>query len=117
MDEQTRNLQRRHLIFYLEVYDDATDELLGHLVDLTTKGLKLVSKNTIPDGKTYTMRMTLPEDYFEEKILRFEATSRWCTNAVNPDFYDTGFQVDDLDKNTIDIVGKLIQALGFSDNE
>jgi len=117
MDEQPRNLQRRHLIFYLEVYDDATGELLGHLVDLTTKGLKLVSKNPFPDGKTYTMRMTLPEDYFEEKILRFEATSRWCTNAVNPDFYDTGFQVEKLDRDTIDIIMKLIQALGFSDSE
>ncbi|MDH3392549.1 MAG: PilZ domain-containing protein [Desulfobulbaceae bacterium] len=117
MDEQPRNLQRRHLIFYLEVYDDATNELLGHLVDLTTKGLKLVSKEAIATGKTYTMRMTLPEDYFEEKTLRFKATSRWCTNAVNPDFYDTGFQAEDLDRDTIDVVVKLIQALGFSDSE
>ncbi|MDH3359509.1 MAG: PilZ domain-containing protein [Desulfobulbaceae bacterium] len=116
MDEQTR-MQRRHLIFYLEVYDDATDELLGHLVDLTTTGLKLVSKNAIPDGKEFTMRMTLPEDYFEEKILRFKATSRWSNNSVNPDFYDTGFQVAKLDRDTIDIIVKLINALGFSDNE
>ena len=117
MDDQPRNLQRRHLIFYLEVYDDATNELLGHLVDLTTKGIKLVSKDAIPNGRTYTLRMTLPEDYFEEKILRFQATSRWCTNAVNPDFYDTGFQVEDLDRETIDIIMKLIHALGFSDSD
>ncbi len=117
MDEQPRNLQRRHLIFYLEVFDDTTGQQLGHLVDLTTKGLKLVSKEAFPDGQTYNMRMTLPEDYFEEKTLRFKATSRWSTNAVNPDFYDTGFQAEDLDRETIDIIVKLIQALGFSDSD
>ncbi len=117
MDKQPRNLHRRHLIFYLEVYDDATGELLGHLVDLTTKGIKLVSKNAFPNGQTYVMRMELPEDYFEEKTLRFTATSRWCTNDVNPDFYDTGFEAQDLDRETIDIIVKLIQALGFSDSE
>lgn len=116
MEEQTR-IQRRHLIFYLEVYDDTTSVLLGHLVDLTTQGLKLVSKEPIPEGKTYTLRMSLPEDYFEEKILHFKATSRWCSNDVNPDFYDTGFLVEKLDRDTIDIINKLIHSLGFSDRD
>jgi len=117
MAEDTRNLQRRHLIFYLEVYDDASGELLGHLVDITTKGLKLVSKEPIPAGKDYTLRMLLPEGYFEEKILRFHATSRWSSNDVNPDFYDTGFLVEELDKGAVDIINELILSLGFRDTQ
>ena len=38
MTDETRSLKRRHLVYYLEVYDDDANELLGHLVDLTTCG-------------------------------------------------------------------------------
>ncbi len=117
MADDTRNLKRRHLIFYLEVFDDATGELLGHLVDLTTKGIKLVSKEPIAAGKVFTLRMLLPEEYFEEKVLCFQATSRWSTNDVNPDFYDTGFLVENLDKAAVGTINELILALGFSDTE
>lgn len=118
MTEQTRNLQRRHLIFYLEVFDDETGELLGHLVDLTDTGVKLISKNTVPEGKKYTMRIALPEEYFkDDKFLRFPATSRWSRSAVNPDFYDSGFQLGTLDRKTADLIIKLIHTLGFSDNQ
>lgn len=41
MTEDGRTLKRRHLIFYLEVFNEDNDELLGHVVDITTKGIKL----------------------------------------------------------------------------
>ena len=117
MAEDARGLKRRHLIFYLEVFDDATGELLGHLVDITTKGIKMVSKEAIAPGRTLTLRMMLPDGFAETTMLRFQATSRWSSNDVNPDFYDTGFLVDDMDNKTVTVVHDLIESLGFSDNE
>ena len=56
MEEDTagsdvRAYKRRHLIYYLEVYDDETGDLLGHLVDITLQGLKLTSKKEIMTGE------------------------------------------------------------------
>lgn len=113
--EESRALERRHLIYYLEVHDDATGKLLGHLVDITTEGIKLVGKAPVEKGKTFRLRMQLPEDYFDEKILRFEAKSLWSTNDVNPDFYDTGFSVVGMDKRAKDIVAGLVGQFGFND--
>lgn len=113
--EESRSLERRHLIYYLEIYDDVTGKLLGHLVDITTEGIKLVSKAPIEKGKIFRLRMRLPEDYFDEKTLRFEATSLWSTNDVNPDFYDTGFTVVGMDKRAKDIVSGLVGQFGFND--
>ena len=115
MAEDARGLRRRHLIFYLEVFDDTSGTLLGHLVDITTKGIKLVSKEPIAVGKSFTMRMRLPEDRFEGRTLCFQGTSRWSSNDVNPDFYDTGFQTEGLDRDTVDTIHDLIESLGFSD--
>lgn len=110
-----RSLKRRHLIYYLEVYDDETGKMLGHLVDITTEGLKLVSREPFPRDKKYKMRMKLPEGYFEERELHFEAISRWGTNAVNPDFYDTGFTLTNMDNAANKVVFGLITLIGFND--
>ena len=68
MAEEGRALNRRHLIYYfLEVNDIGSGELLGHLVDITTKGIKLVSKHPIETGKKFKLQMLLPEDYFHER--------------------------------------------------
>lgn len=115
MSEELRALQRRHLIYYLEVYDDATGELMGHLVDLTTEGVKLVSKKPIEAGKVFKLRMRLPEDYFDEKVMRFEAQSEWSTNDVNPDFYDTGFSAPTMSKRAKNIIMSLVNQFGFND--
>lgn len=115
MSDETRSLKRRHLIYYLEVYDDDTGNLLGHLVDITTEGLKLVSKERIEKNRVFKMRMTLPEGYFEEKELHFQAKSLWSSNDVNPDFYDTGFTVPDVEARTRDIIIDLVNQLSFNE--
>ena len=112
---ESRALPRRHLIYYLEVHDDTTGSLLGHLVDITTEGIKLVSKAPIEKGKVFRLRMQLPEDYFAGKTLRFEAKSLWSSNDVNPDFYDTGFAVAGLEAGAKEIVADLVRKFGFND--
>lgn len=115
MPDETRALKRRHLVYYLEVYDDDANQLLGHLVDLTTNGLKLVSKKRIPTNRTYHLRMMLPEGYFSQKDLYFEAQSMWSSNDVNPDFYDTGFSAPNLDIAAQNIIRDLVSQISFND--
>ncbi len=115
MDDELRVLKRRHLVYYLEVYDDVRNVLLGHLVDLTTKGIKLVSKEPVPVDQEYTLRMVLPEGYFAEKVISFAAKSMWSSNDINPDFFDTGFEVEELPIDARKIILSLIHQLGFND--
>ncbi len=114
-EDEARSLKRRHLVYYLEVYDDEANELLGHLVDLTTEGLKLVSKQRIPTNRIYKLRMMLPEGYFSEKDIYFEAKSMWSSNDVNPDFYDTGFSAANIESRSQEIILELVGQLSFND--
>jgi len=113
--QDARTLKRRHLIYYLEVYDEADGELLGHLVDITTRGIKLISKKPIAVDRVYRMLMMLPEGYFKVNDLHFEGRAIWSGNDINPDFYDTGFDVPGLDKDVRRIIIKLINWLGFNE--
>ena len=56
-----RALKRRHLIYYLMIFNTTTDEVIGHMIDITTGGLMIMSEKPIKTGKTYQLRMDLLE--------------------------------------------------------
>ena len=114
MDDDTRRLKRRHLVFYLEVYDES-GAVLGHLVDITTKGMKLVSREPIEAKKDFILKMELPEEYFAGKTLQFNGHSLWTAADINPHFHATGFEITGLDEEARMIIRKLINELGFND--
>jgi hypothetical protein len=97
------------------VHDLESGNLLGHLVDITTRGIKLVSKEQIPLNRTYILKLKLPAGYFQENEIHFEGKSLWSSNDVNPDFFDTGLEVTSLSLEERKILHKLIEQLGFND--
>ena len=111
---QSRVMKRHHLIYYLEVYDVESGKMLGRLVDITTRGIKLVSKDKIELDKVFVLKMVVPESYFRESEIYFEGKSVWSSNDINPDFFDTGFEVTSLSIEERKIIRKLIEQTGFN---
>ncbi|MBU0680490.1 MAG: PilZ domain-containing protein [Proteobacteria bacterium] len=111
MDSETRVMKRRHLFYYLEVFDAISGQQVGNLVDISTRGCKLVSRNKIPKDQEMTLRIMLPEEYHGEKELIFAARSVWSANDINPDFYDTGFEVPLLGLEERKVIRVLLKGL------
>ncbi len=114
---EKRRLKRRHLIYYLSVFDGKTDHLIGQLVDLTTEGLMLTSEKSIEQSSVYQLRMLLPEAIRGKTQLTFEAETMWCNRDVNPNFYDIGFRLIDIAKTDMKIIESLIYDFSFLDFE
>ena len=114
-DSEPRIIKRRHLVYYLEVYNAETNDLLGNLVDITTRGCKIVSRKPIPRDQTMMLKLMLPEGFFHEDELIFEAKSVWSANDLNPDFFDTGFEVPHLGLEPRKVIRRLIERVGFND--
>ena len=55
-----RQLQRRHLVYYLKVLDADTQSVLGFLVDVTVGGMRLLSEKAIPLERVYNVIMQIP---------------------------------------------------------
>lgn len=109
-----RKLKRRHLIYYLRLFDRISEQLVGHLVDITTKGIKVLSEEPLEVDKRYQFEMVLPEDMGNERIT-FDATSIHCEEDVNPDFYATGFRIDQIESSHAELINQLIEEFGFRD--
>ena len=108
-----RSLKRRHLIYYLRVFDRNTNQLLGHLVDVTKEGAKLISESPIAVNKRFKLRMVLPSEIFGREHLDFEAESLWSSPDINPDFQATGFRLIDMDARDMLVIARLINEYGF----
>jgi hypothetical protein len=113
--KERRKLKRRHLIFYLRVFNNETEELIGYVVDITPKGIMVISDKAMAINKTYLFRMDLPTEIGESRHLHFKVKSAWCSNDVNNDFWDTGFQLIDVSPTDIKIIENLIGKFGFQD--
>ena len=112
---ERRKLQRRHLIYYLRVFDRNTDQLIGHLVDITPEGVMLISEDSIETDIIFQLRMVLSAKIEGSRQITFAAKSIWCKKDINPDFYDTGFQLQKVEPKDIEVIKCLVDELGFRD--
>jgi len=114
MSEQ-RHMKRRHLIYYLRVIDCDTDQLVGFLVDITTKGFMVMSESTIQLGKIFHLKILRATESEEGEYLFFDAKSKWCDRSVNSEFYDTGFELINVSLDDFAEIEGIIDELGFKD--
>ncbi|MCG8672118.1 MAG: PilZ domain-containing protein [Pseudomonadales bacterium] len=110
-----RKVDRRHLIYYLRVFNRDDNQLLGNLVDISTRGIMLVSDKPLAPNKRFHLRMVLPETLEGSREVEFEAETRWCQNDANKDFYDTGFELIDPNNSFLEAVDKLIDDCLFKE--
>ena len=113
--EERRNLRRRHVIYYSRVYERKTGELIGHVMDITPEGIKLISEQAIPLQKRFHFRIDLPDDITLKEFMYFEAESIWCSPDVNPDFYNTGFRVFNMSADDAAFLNRMIDETGLRD--
>jgi hypothetical protein len=111
--QELREVGRRYLVFYLRIYDGMSSKILGHLVDISEKGMMLICDNAIPVHENYRLRMRLPTQMKERNEILFDATSRWCKTDANPDFFLVGFQMHDLEQANRDLILTLIRDFSY----
>ncbi|MGB8212980.1 MAG: PilZ domain-containing protein [Anaerolineales bacterium] len=112
-----RKIERRFLLYYMRVYDAATLHQIGNLVDITPRGIMVVSEHPLPEGQTTRLRMELTSEVTEKPFMEFSAHSKWCEPDIIPNMYNTGFEILDLAPEDAEIIQRIIEEFGFRDNK
>jgi hypothetical protein len=112
---ERRKVKRRHLLYYLRVYNARTGRLLGHVGDISAGGVMVVSQNGRRLGRTVTLRLVLPNQPRRVKVVEFDATTKWCRRDANPDLWDTGFEAARLTRRQAADLETLVEDYGFRD--
>lgn len=105
------------MMYYTRVFKMPGGVLLGHLVDITSAGAMIISEGPIATDQTYRVKLELSPDVSETPYMIFNARSVWCRKDVDPRFHNTGFEILEPTEEQVTIIGRIIEAYGFRDNE
>ncbi len=111
---EKRQRRRWELVFYLRMFDQSDGSLMGHVVDISEDGLMLLSEIKIELNKDYDLTLEMPaSDSGVRKKISLKAHSIWKSSDANPDLFDTGFNLVEPDKDSVNAISALINELQF----
>lgn len=95
---------------YLRVLDDDTQEILGHMVEVSAIGFRLETVSSMPLEKDYYMRIELTPDLGTMPFIVFIARSKWCKmDAVLPNLFQVGFALVEIMPEDKEVFQRIIQ--------
>ncbi len=94
---EQRTVERRRLVFYLRVFDQDSKGIIGHLTDISTAGLMLVSVRPIKVDAEFSVRVILPKEVSGRNELQLKIQCIWCRPDSIPSFHVAGFQYVEID--------------------
>lgn len=87
--------QERHIIgAEIPVFDAQSGQLVGHLADLSGKGLMLIGDACPTKDIEYDLKLVLPRPEGEEKLFLM-TQCRWVRMGEVDDTFESGFLVRD----------------------
>lgn len=106
-----RQLPRNYMVFHIPVYDAVSDQLWGHLLDLTEQGLKLIGKN-IKVGAAKRL-LVQPTEIVDFHPFAFEAVCRWV-GREDQGRYPSGHAITKISRQSLKELQKLIEINAFT---
>lgn len=115
---ERRNLDRKTFSYYMQLIDYDTQELVGHLADISPGGFKLDSLSPIPPNKDFRFRLDLTSDLADKSSMIFVARSKWCgVDPLDPFCYNVGFQLINISAGDLEIFNRMIEKYGKKNEE
>ncbi|MCL6417554.1 PilZ domain-containing protein [Aestuariirhabdus sp. Z084] len=111
--QERRDLTRHYLSDYLTVYNSNTGREIGALGNISDGGLMLITRLPVMVGEMFKMSIKLPQGDGEYIELKFDATSQWCRQDVDPAYYDTGFSIETSSDGMQDLILTLKEYFTF----
>ncbi len=111
---QTRHQQRKHLFLYLEVLDQDSGKMLGHLGDISSQGMMIIAEHPLPLYQTLKLRLNLPDTgEFSKNYLNITVETRWTRPDINPQLHCIGCQFQEVAEDDLPIIEQVGALLSF----
>ena len=106
--QERRKFRRKMLAYYLPVLDNKTQQIIGHLVDISPAGFMIDAKLPVQIRMEYDLRMEFMEAIAGRSSLEFKARNKWCSqNSITPFLYNAGFEITDIAGDSIAVIKRI----------
>jgi len=104
---------RKDYFYYTQLINNETNEVVGHLSDISTGGFKLDSQHPLPLEKNFQFCMNLTNDVSDKPFIIFTACSKWCkVDPFDPYVYNTGFKLIEISPANLVIISLMMEKHG-----
>jgi hypothetical protein len=105
--------ERKDFSYYMQLTNFETQELVGHLADISSGGFKLDSSKPIPPNTDIKFHMQLTNEVANKSYMVFIARSKWCkVDPLDPFCYNVGFQIINISPADIEIFKRIMEKYG-----
>ena len=105
--------ERKDFSYFMQLFNNETNELVGHLADISSGGFKLDSMDSIPPDTDFQFRLDLTREMANKPSMVFEARSKWCkVDPLDPFCYNVGFQLTGISPEDLEIFNRMLDAYG-----
>jgi len=110
---ERRRAERRAISHYLQVMDASTHEILGSLVNVSSKGIMIDGRNPMQISKTIRVRMDTTSDIANTLNIEFTARVKWCQeDTFSPGIYDIGLEFVHISVNSAEVLARVAEKYG-----
>lgn len=109
-----RTTERHNLYMYLRVRDSDTNDIIGHVVDVSSGGMMVVADHPFQLKEVRKMVVELPYTESEAATLDIEAECRWCGPDANEDYFDAGFMFLNQTAELRELIRGVVDDVGFA---
>ncbi|MCL4270657.1 MAG: PilZ domain-containing protein [Anaerolineales bacterium] len=110
---ERRTTPRKNVSFYMRVLNDDTEEIIGHMVEVSAIGLRLETVGPLPLEKDFYMRLELTPDLGAVPYIVFLARSKWCKiDDIQPNLFRVGFELLEILPEDKEIFFRILRKYG-----
>lgn len=110
---ERRRLPRKYLVIYSRVMDRSSGRVIGYLSDMSIGGMMLIGELAFEVGALMHLRLDLPETMLTRDHIDLDARVAWSKQDIDPAFYNTGFEFNDLPQQDEQIINQVIELYEF----
>ena len=88
-----RRAPRRRVETNIPVENAITDQVIGHVGNISSSGMMLISDHALVSDAIYQLRLTLPSRGQGTHIIEFGVHEQWSEAANVPGQHWTGFRI------------------------
>lgn len=117
MDER-RKSQRKQTDQFFGVYHRETEEFIGRLIDMSTKGMLIHAVHEMESDIVYEFRVDLPKSIAGKRHLSFDAECIRCNKSdSSKDNFDIGFKITNIEFEELETIQYLLNDALFHESD
>ena len=111
--EKIDRARRKHLIYSVIISSSDGEFFTGRLVNISSSGLKMVTKGKLFLGATYRLEISLPEETNGANNISCMGKTVWCKRNISPENSSAGFEIIEMDETNKAILSELTKDFNY----